>query len=107
MRRRADLAARRAVPVDTIDTVCRRLAARGLARADSDGGMALTGDGRTALQKMVDGFRALLTKAVARWSPEEHAEVRTMRTDFARHLVSERPQASSRGQRHARAGPAA
>jgi len=95
-----ELSAGSAASTTEIEALAQRLVSRGFAQRDSHGHIIASSDGRTVFQNMITGFRAILAESVARWSPESHAEVRTMLTDFARQLVSELPR-NSGARRHA------
>lgn len=87
------LAAKGGTMPATIDAIAMRLADKGLAAISANGVINVTERGLIVYERIVTDFRALLSKAVERWSPEEHEEVRRMLTEFARQLVSELPQA--------------
>lgn len=74
-----------------IEAIALRLAKRSLADISVSGVIDATSKGRKMYVRIVTDFRALLAKAVERWSPEEHEEVRRMLTEFARQLVVELP----------------
>lgn len=87
------LAAKDATTPETIKEITLRLVERSLAVVTANGTISATAAGHTMYERIVADFRALLANAVARWSPEEHEEVRRMLTEFARQLVSELPKA--------------
>jgi MFS family permease len=92
----ADLAGRYAIPATQLASVADRLAARNLAAAEPEGALHPTAAGRETFDRLVGGYRARLAEFVARWSPEEHEEVRAMLSSFARNLVAEIPIAPPR-----------
>lgn len=85
------LAAKGTTTPEMVKAIASRLAKRGLAEISVSGVIDATTKGRGMYERIVTDFRALLAKAVERWSPEEHEEVRRMLTEFARRLVVELP----------------
>ncbi len=85
------LAAKGTTTPRMIKAIASRLAKRGLVEISVSGVIDATTKGRRMYERIVTDFRALLAKAVERWSPEEHEEVRRMLTEFARQLVVELP----------------
>jgi DNA-binding MarR family transcriptional regulator len=85
------LATQHAIPPAQLDNVANRLATRRLIGKNPNGELALTGEGRNTFRQMVTRYRNRLAEFLECWSPEEHAEARTMLTEFARELISELP----------------
>lgn len=72
---------------DEATPVAKRMIDRGLLREDGAGKISTTPQGRALYDTLVARFRARLAEAVARWHPDEHAEVRQMLTDFTADLL--------------------
>lgn len=85
------LAAKGVTSPEAIEEIALRLVERNLAVISANGTISATAAGHIMYERIVADLRALLTKAVARWVPEEHEEVRRMLTQFAQQLVSELP----------------
>ncbi len=90
------LAASFSIEQSELDAIAGRLCAQGLASRGigPDGRAGLlqaTNDGCDTYERIVEGFRQRLSQFVARWSPDEHAEVRSMLETLARDLVSDLP----------------
>jgi hypothetical protein len=90
------LGKRKAVPRETLEDVAGRLVADGLAVRDQEERLLPSRSGSQAFDSIVVGYRHRLAEVLERWSPEEHAEVRTMLDRFARDLVAELPVAPAR-----------
>ncbi|WOI57210.1 MFS transporter [Palleronia sp. LCG004] len=71
--------------------VAERLLARDLLQRDPGGSFCTTAAGRTLFERMAQRYRTRLAELVARWNPENHAEVRQMLTDFSRELIATMP----------------
>ncbi|RYH00862.1 DHA2 family efflux MFS transporter permease subunit [Salipiger sp. IMCC34102] len=71
--------------------VAEDLLTRGLLRRDSARAYCTTPEGRALFERMTERYRTRLAELVARWNPENHAEVRNMLTEFARELVETMP----------------
>jgi EmrB/QacA subfamily drug resistance transporter len=54
---------------------------------DVDGRVNLTGEGKTAAERLVTARRDALSDLVKDWDPEQHAELAAMLTRLARHLA--------------------
>jgi len=76
-----------------IDDIVRSLVAKGLATSAPDQSLAVTDAGRQEFERMIAAYRSRLAQFLERWSPEDHAEVRSMLTAHARSLVEEVPTA--------------
>jgi len=59
---------------------------------DKNDTLVPTPAGDELINQLTARLQARLTELVARWAPENHAEVRQMLTDFARQLVAEMPE---------------
>ncbi len=91
-----NLATRFSITRPDLDAIATRLCSQGLATheavpADGKGALRATDSGCDTYERIVDGFRQRLSQFLARWSPEDHAEVRAMLEILARELVSELP----------------
>jgi Mn-dependent DtxR family transcriptional regulator len=74
-----------------IDDIAVRMAAKELVTRMPDGSLIVTSTGRQEFDSMVASYRNRLARFLERWSPEDHAEVRTMLTAHARALVEDVP----------------
>ncbi|MCG8393446.1 MAG: MDR family MFS transporter [Pseudomonadales bacterium] len=81
------------MPASAWRALAANLAEQGLVRETDAVLPELTDAGRAYFQRLVSRYRARLVELVARWSPEEHEEVRQMLTRYARELVAELPEA--------------
>lgn len=89
------------VPPGRLEALGRRLAARHLMTHDAAGRLTASRQGQACFQQMVAGYRSRLAQVLERWSPESHAEVRSLLTAFARDLVAELPVAPAVERREA------
>jgi len=81
------------VPPAHVDDIVRSLVTKGLATSAPDQSLAVTDAGRQEFERMIAAYRSRLAQFLERWSPEDHAEVRSMLTAHARSLVEEVPTA--------------
>jgi EmrB/QacA subfamily drug resistance transporter len=67
------------IPVATLEPALTPLLQRGLIARQAAGGeaalIAVTPEGRPAIRRLIDAWRAELASLCAEWSPEEHAEL--------------------------------
>lgn len=82
-----------AAPGGSLAAAAARLIASGLAAGQPDALLQPTPLGRHTFEGIVTAYRARLAQRIARWAPEQHAEVRSMLDRFSRTLVSEMPAA--------------
>ena len=73
------------------EAIGERLVADGLAIRAPDGTLRASPHGRETFDRLVAGYRNRLGEVLERWSPEDHAEVRTMLDRFATDLVADLP----------------
>jgi EmrB/QacA subfamily drug resistance transporter len=69
----------------------RGLVGQNMAVCGADGALAPSPRGRDAFERMVAERRARLAQILARWTPEEHQEVRAMLDGLARTLMADPP----------------
>jgi hypothetical protein len=89
--RGAALAESVALPPERIETMLAALLRERLSTRGPDGTLGRTPAGQAAYQRVVTHYRAHLADLVARWKPEQHAEVRAMLTERAREMAAEPP----------------
>jgi Mn-dependent DtxR family transcriptional regulator len=92
----AELCYRLSVPHTRVDDIAARMAAKELVTRMPDGSLIATNAGRQEFESMLASYRSRLAQFLDRWSPEDHAEVRTMLTAHARALVQDIPAAPDR-----------
>jgi Mn-dependent DtxR family transcriptional regulator len=92
----AELCYRLSVPHTRVDDIAARMAAKELVTRMPDGSLIATNAGRQEFESMLASYRSRLAQFLERWSPEDHAEVRTMLTAHARALVQDIPAAPDR-----------
>ena len=73
------------------EAIAARLLGQGMLARGAGGALAITEAGRETHERIVAGYRAWLAQILARWSPEDHEEVRAMLNAMARELVAELP----------------
>ena len=88
----AELGLRLGIPQTRIDAIAARMAAKQLVMRMPDGSLIVTNAGHQEFESMVASYRSRLTHFLERWSPEDHAEVRTMLAAHARALIEEIPE---------------
>jgi hypothetical protein len=76
------------------------MAAKKLVTRMADGSLIITNAGQQEFDGMVASYRNRLAQFLERWSPEDHAEVRTMLTAHARALVEDIPVAPGAPEKH-------
>lgn len=67
------------------------LTGKGLIDEDQSGRLIPTPKGQHLFAEMAEGYREILSQIVARWDPEDHAEVRAMLDRLSRSLGSRMP----------------
>jgi EmrB/QacA subfamily drug resistance transporter len=87
------LSARFKVAPTRIDDIARKLVAKELVTSAPNQSLTVTEAGRQEFERMIAAYRSRLANFLERWSPEDHAEVRSMLTAHARSLVEEVPTA--------------
>jgi EmrB/QacA subfamily drug resistance transporter len=94
----AGLAAELRLAPDRLADIAARLAAKDIAARRPDGTLAATARGRETHRRMVAARRERLTGMLARWAPEQHAEVEAMLDGLARALLAEPPIPATAGE---------
>jgi len=78
------------VPLARLQLIAEQLCAGELAIHDTQR-LVATERGSALFERLVDGHRMVLQQLAAQWSPEEHAEAKTMLDGLARSLIAELP----------------
>ncbi|MBV9153779.1 MAG: MFS transporter [Alphaproteobacteria bacterium] len=89
----ARLGAEFSAPPERLAVIGDRLVQKGMAVSDPNGCLLASDRGRETFQRMVASHRARLAQLLARWAPEQHAEVKTMLDQLAASLIAELPAA--------------
>jgi hypothetical protein len=76
---------------DRFAEIGRRLVAKKMAVRGADGTLSSSPRGRDAFERMVAERRARLAQILARWTPEQHEEVRAMLDRLAQTLMADPP----------------
>jgi EmrB/QacA subfamily drug resistance transporter len=80
-----------ALPPERIEAMLAPLLRKRLARRLPNGEIGRTPAGQAGYRRVVTHYRAHLAELVARWKPEQHAEIRAMLTERAREMAAEPP----------------
>ena len=78
------------VPLARLQLIAEQLCAGELATHDTQR-LVATERGTALFERLVEGHRMVLQQLAAQWSPEEHAEAKTMLDGLARSLIAELP----------------
>jgi DNA-binding MarR family transcriptional regulator len=84
------------IPRARMDDIAGRLEGAGLIARAPDGSLIVVDAGRQEFDRMVVSYGNRLAQFLERWSPEDHAEVKTMLAAHARALIEDVPVAPTK-----------